>query len=347
MNVKQSYINFFVATLARNTFSATEIHRFLVESWGAENVVSLRRVQQLTKEFAKEQRTLFERKEGSGRPRTSTAEENIIIVREMIEEDCHLSCPAISRVTEIEETSVRRILKRELGKKSLCSRWVPHILTDNNKRIRMTCCQEMLNAYSASKAKEKIIVIDEKWIYFRDVPPKEFNRAWVDGAGDRPTIARRTISDRKVLIIVASNFSKSLTYFEILHDGGSINAVRYLEFLQNMILKFQAILPAGELVIQHDNARPHVANLIRLWLEKNRVSLLKQPAYSPDTNLMDRFIFRNYECYRRGKIFSNSGEVSNDFHQYLESISEANLTGEFQTLTSHLQSVIEADGDYV
>lgn len=347
MKAKQCDINFFVATLTRNNFSATEIHRFLVESWGAENVVSLRRVQQITKEFAGEQRTLFERKEGSGRPRTSTAEENVIIARKMIEEDCHLSCPAISRVTDIKETSVRRILKQELGKKSLCSRWVPHILTDNNKRIRVTCCQEMLNVYSARRAKEKIIVIDEKWIYLRNVPPKECNRVWVDGTGDRSTIARRTISDRKVLIIVASNYAKSLTYFEILHDGGSINAERYLQFLQNMIANFQTRLPAWEMVIQHDNARPHAAQLIRLWLEEHRVSLLKQPAYSPDTNLMDRFIFRNYECYRRGKNFSNSGEVSNDFRQYLESTSEAKLTSEFRNFTRHLQSVIEADGDYV
>lgn len=257
----------------------------------------------------------FSREEGSGRPRTSTAEENIIIVREMIEEDCHLSCPAISRVTDIEEMSVRRILKQELGKKSLCSRWVPHILTDDNKRIRVTCCQEMLNAYSPRRAKEKIIVIDEKWIYLRDVPPKECNRIWVNGPGDRPTIARRTISDRKVLIIVASNYTKSLSYFELLHDGGSINAERYLRFLQNMITNFQTRLPAWEMTIQHDNARPHVAQLIRLWLEEHHVSLLKQPAYSPDRNLMDRFIFRNYECYRRGKSFSDSTEVSNDFFQ--------------------------------
>ena len=116
-------------------------------------------------------------------------------------------------------------------------------------------------------------MIDEKWIYLRDVPPEECNRVLVDGTDDRPTIARRTISDRKVLIIVASNYAKSLTNFELLHDGGSINAERYLQFLQNMISKFQTIRPALAMVIQHDNARPHVAQLIRLWLEEHHVSL--------------------------------------------------------------------------
>jgi len=108
-----------------------------------------------TEELAREQRTLSERKEGSGRPRPSTVEEIVIFVREMIEGDCHLSYPAISRVTDIEETSVRCILKQDLGKKSLCSRWIPHILTDDNKRIRVTCCQEMLNVYSEGMQRKR------------------------------------------------------------------------------------------------------------------------------------------------------------------------------------------------
>ena len=220
-------------------------------------------------------------------------------------------------------------------------------MTDANKECRITCIQEMINAFSTRRAKEKIIVIDEKWIYLRDVPPKECNRAWVDSAGDRPTVARRTISDRKNLIIVASNFAKSLTYFELLQDGGSVNADRYQQFLQNMIARFQGTLPAWEMTIQHDNARPHVAHLVRSWLENHHVTLLKQPPYSPDTNLMDRYIFRNYECYRRGQHFANTEEVQNNFRDYLDSISVSKLSHEFETFKNHLQKVIEADGDYL
>ena len=206
MNAKQCDLNFFVATLTRNNYKASEIHRLLVESWGEGSTLSLRRVQQIAKEFKEEERQSFERKEGSGRPRTSTTDDNIEIVKEMIEEDCHLSSIEIAAVIGIEETSVRRILKVHLGKKSLCNKWIPHILSDLNKETRVTCSQGMLDTFSKRRAKEKIIIIDEKWIYLRDVPPKECNRSWVDNAGDRPAVARRTISDRKFLVIVASNF---------------------------------------------------------------------------------------------------------------------------------------------
>ena len=135
----------------------------------------------------------------------------------------------------------------------------------------------MLERYSRRRSRENIIVIDEKWVYFKDIPAKENNRAWVDGAGDRPAIARRTISDRKVLIILASNYSKSMHYLEVLHDGTSINSQRYLDFLENMATEFQNVLPRWEMVVQHDNARPHVARTVTEWIEAQHMSLLKQP----------------------------------------------------------------------
>lgn len=54
-------------------------------------------MQQIAKEYKEEERTLFQREEGSGRLRRSTTEENEMIAREMyfsimMEEDCYLSC---------------------------------------------------------------------------------------------------------------------------------------------------------------------------------------------------------------------------------------------------------------
>ena len=156
--------------------------------------------------------------------------------------------------------SVYRILTNNLGKKSLCCKWVPHILNDSHKEKRVKCSREMLDVFRRRGAKEKVVAIDEKQIYLRNVPPKECQRAWVDSAGDRPIMPRRTISDKKVLVIVASNYANSLVYFEVLQKGDSINAERYLEFLINMVAKFQERLPQWELTIQHDNTRPHIAH---------------------------------------------------------------------------------------
>jgi hypothetical protein len=347
MNPKQSELNFFIATLARNNFKGTKIHQMLVDSWGAENTVCVRRVQQIKKEYDEEDRELHQRKTGSGRQRTSTSDGNIDIVKNLIENNNQLSCAAIERLTGIEETAVWRIITKKLMKKSLFCRWVPHILLNSHKENRVTCCQAMIEAFSRRSAKEKIIVIDEKWVYLRNVPPKECKRAWVDGAGDRPVMARRTISDKKFMIIVAMNYAKSLVYFEVLEDGGSINAERYLVFLQRMRAEFMHKLLPWEMILQHDNARPHVAHLVHDWLEQQHISLLKQAPYSPDTNLMDRFIFRNYESFRRDKNFNDSNAMRESVMEFLNSITSAKLSKEFEKVKVHLNSVILARGDYI
>ena len=111
-------------------------------------------------------------------------------------------------------------------------------------------------------ANHKTIIIDEKLVYLVDVAPKENIRAWVDSAGDRPMVSKRTFSSKKVSVIVASNFNNSLYYVEILHDGGTVNAEKYLKFLQNMIEQFRRELPPWVMTIQHDNARPYAAVLV-------------------------------------------------------------------------------------
>ena len=70
------------------------------------------------------------RKAGSGRPSTSTEDQNVEIVRELIEGNNQLSCPHISTLTGIEQTAVYRILTNKLHKKSLCCKWVPYVLSD-------------------------------------------------------------------------------------------------------------------------------------------------------------------------------------------------------------------------
>ena len=99
------------------------------------------------KEFEEEDRKGFQRQDGSGRSPSSTGAENIAIVRDLIEDNNMLSSLAISRMTNIEGTAVRRMVHRDLGKLSLCSRSVP-------KQRRVECCQEMQIVLSMQTTKQ-------------------------------------------------------------------------------------------------------------------------------------------------------------------------------------------------
>jgi transposase len=330
-------MNFFIATLQKSNFSATKIHSLLADAWGEENVLSLRRVQELSKEYADGVRQKFTRDEGSGRPREVSTPENIDVIKNLVENDETISIQALSEISGISWSSVQRILTDELKKHTVFARWVPHKLTQNQMYMRVEGAERILNEINGS-----IVVIDEKWLYAEPMPPKENVRAWVDAGGDRPRQPRRIIADKKFHIIVSMNY-RGEYYYEVLPRGIAINAHRYIQFLDNM----KEIRRRGKLHIMHDNARPHTAQLTQAFLQLNSIDRLPQPPYSPDMNLMDRYIFRNMEAARKGKTFNSIDEVKMFLEEFLGMQTRYKLTREMNRLREDLDSIILCGGENI
>ena len=335
--VKPEFVNFLVKTLVDNEIAASDIHTYLINSWGEQNIPTLRHIQRLAKQFRDGERVLVKRKEGSGRPRTSRTEEHIEAVRLEVEQDNKISLNQLSDNVDLPVTTVYRILTKDLHKKSLYAKWIPHELTDANKVSRVNIANECLNTLNGG-----VVVIDEKWVYEKPHPPPQNIRAWGDSARDRPSVFRRSMSARKFHIIVGINF-RGEHYTEVLEPGETVNSDRYIQFLQGII----HVRRRGTLSIMHDNATPHTSRVTRKFLEENAIGLVQQPPYSPDFNLCDRLIFRNFEVSRRGQVFNNVADVRNFLENYLQQFSRFILTNELANILDHLHLVIAANGDYV
>ena len=68
-----------------------------------------------------------------GKPKTSVTKANIAAVKIVVEQDARLSIKDIASCTGISEGSVQTILKKHLDPRKVCSRWVPHLLTEEQK----------------------------------------------------------------------------------------------------------------------------------------------------------------------------------------------------------------------
>ena len=301
-------------------------------------VKSLRRIQDIAKDFKTKERVSATRKEGSGRPQSLTNNENTEKVRKAIEEDNRLSLRGIAAITEINVSSVYRILTENLKFKSVFAKWIPHLLTEDHRRQRVQEAEHLLQNMKGS-----IVVVDEKWVYCDHLPCRQNNQLWVAPDGDRPTQPRRIISDQKFHIIVACNFRGDFR-FHILERNQTINAQRYVEFLESIL----NMARPGRLELMHDNARPHTAVVTRDFCEQHGITLVKQPPYSPDMNLMDRFIFRNLEFDRRGTRFENKEHLTVYLENFLQNnMTKFKLAREMHCLKEHLQDVIDMEGNYV
>nr|CAI5864908.1 unnamed protein product [Callosobruchus analis] len=99
----------------------------------------------------------------SSKPRTSITQNNISCVRRLIEDDKRLTTSEIASKVGISYGSTYSILTEELGYRKVCARWVPRLLTAEQKLNRLQFLEEeqehlkqvlMRNGYSKSEIKK-------------------------------------------------------------------------------------------------------------------------------------------------------------------------------------------------
>ena len=88
-----------------------------------------------------------------GRPKTSVTKANIAAVKIVVEQDARLTVKDIASCTGISEGSVQTILKKRLDLRKVCARWVPHLLTEEQKTQCLKCAQELLKTYKGCNSR--------------------------------------------------------------------------------------------------------------------------------------------------------------------------------------------------
>ena len=143
-----------------------EIHDQLREVYG-DNVISKSRVYEWCK-FFNQGRLSIGDDARIGRPRTSTTDENIQKVDDMIRQDRRLKIRYIASELDISKSTVYEIVHNLLGYHKVCARWVPKQLTDDHKQTRMGLSLAHLSGYKleGNEFLERIVTGDETWVHY-------------------------------------------------------------------------------------------------------------------------------------------------------------------------------------
>ena len=93
---------------------------------------------------------------------------------------------------------------------------------------------------------------------------------------------------------------KGLVYYELLKPGDSITGDRYRLQLIRLNCALREKRPEYEqrhdkVILLHDNARPHVAKVVKKYLETLKWDVLPHPPYSPDIAPSDYWLFRRMQ----------------------------------------------------
>ena len=105
-------------------------------------------------------------------------------------------------MTNLGLASVHFILKKKNNVSKISARWIPHLLTDEQKRTLVQMAKQLLKKYPKYELFDNLITGDETWVHFYEPKCKVDNRIWALKGAKRPRIAKRTATAKKVLYAI-------------------------------------------------------------------------------------------------------------------------------------------------
>ena len=141
-----------------------------------------------------------------GRPAEATTSVQVAAVQRLVEEDGRVTVLQIVEKVGISSGSVSSILHKSLGLSKVSARWVPHMLTEEQKRKRVHWCHFMLDKFEGGRSKSvwDIISGDETWVYCFGPETKQQSQQWI-AVGQRPPqkfLRSRTVAKQMIAVFV-------------------------------------------------------------------------------------------------------------------------------------------------
>jgi len=149
-------------------------------------------------------RTSLEDDPCEGHPKNATTPEIIEQVQDMVLDDQRMKVREITETISISKERVGYILHEELDTKNVCTRWVPCLLTADQKSTRMETSEQCLERFNNNNTDfvRRFITMDETWIHHYTPESKEQSKQWTEAGCSAPKKTRSVPSVGKVMALV-------------------------------------------------------------------------------------------------------------------------------------------------
>lgn len=286
----------------------------------------------------------------SGRPAEARSEDNIKKVEEMVLQDRRIKVSIIAHTLGICEASVLTILHEDLGMSKLSARWIPRILTPEQKSCRQEICEENLAALASDQDLfSKIVTGDETWVFHWDPPTKQESMQWLHKGSPPPKKAKTQASAGKLMATIFWD-NEGILWIEYMQKGSTINADVYKETIQNVKVAIRQKRPsnvAQKTLLLHDNCRVHKAHKVREEINNCGFVELRHPPYSPDLAPSDFYLFPKLKKHLRGRQFSSDEELKETISEFFEGLPKEFFSEGIALLEKRWTKCVSVKGSYV
>jgi len=157
-----------------------------------------------------------------------------------------------------------------MGKVQKLGAWVPHSLTENNKAQRVAISTSLLSRHCIAEQRHKsflsqIVTGDEKWCVYVNFKQR---KQWLSPDKVATPRVKAEPHPRKVLLCIWWD-QEGVLHYELLPRNQTITAEVYCEQLRRLEKAIKEKRPRMKnVILLHDNARPHVAQMTKQFIEE-------------------------------------------------------------------------------
>ena len=287
----------------------------------------------------------------SGRPKTAVSEEIIAKIHNAVLSDRRMKVRELSNIAQISTERVHYVLHEKLHMKKLSARWVPRLLTVDQKRVRQNVSQECLDRFKRNPTAflRQFITVDETWIHHYTPETKEQSKQWVEHGGRAPKKAKTVLSAGKVMATVFWD-ARGVVMIDYLEKGKTITGQYYAALLQQLkaaIKEKRPHMARNKVLFHQDNAPAHTSAIALAKLHELRFEILQHAPYSPDLAPSDYFLFPNLKKWLAGRRFISNEEVISETNAHFAGLEPSYFAEGIKKLEYRWSKCIELQGDYV
>lgn len=320
--------------------TAAEAHRILVETYG-DNALSEQTCRRWFQQFEGDDFDLEDEEHPGAEKKFEDTE-----LEALLDEDPCQTQEELAETLGVDQSTVSRRLK-QLGMIQKQGNWVPYELKPRDIERRFFTCEQLLARQKRKGFLHRIVTGDEKWIRY-DNPKRR--KAWVKPGEPSTSTAKPNIHGSKLMLCIWWD-QLGVIYYELLKPNETITADRYRRQLIKLSQALKDKRPQyaerhDKVILQHDNARPHVANVVKNYLENLKWEVLPHPPYSPDIAPSDYHLFRSMTHGLAEQRFSSYDDTKKWVDDWIASKDQDFFQRGIRMLPERWEKVVAADGQY-
>ena len=191
------------------------------------------------------------------------------------------------------------------------------------------------------------MTVDETWVHYYETENKVQSHQSVGPGSPRPKKFKTQPSAGKTMATVFWD-GECVIMLDFLAKKSSITDAYYADLLDRIVIreKRRGKLSKG-ILFQQDNARVHTCKIAMDAIERNGYELIPPPAFSPDLDPSDYFLFPNLKKDIRGRHFWSKEEVVAAVEEWVRDKDPGFFSSGLMALEHHWSKCVILEGNYI